>query len=255
MEILIGIIGLCIGSFLNVVAHRLPGRISLIQPGSRCPVCAHPLGPIDLIPLLGFLYRRGACHYCRADIPRYYPIIEAVTALGFVGVVHGYGLGIQAVRLCSLLCLLLVAALTDREHGVIPNRLILTGLVIGVSVFPFLDQSARVESLLAGLSAGGILFGARWLGWALYRQPGMGMGDVKLAAVIGLLMGWWAMAVLAAAIFFAGLIGAWRLSTGCGDRHERLAFAPFLTAGYLVVICLDLGLLRTGRLWGWLGGW
>src|SRR5579884_2341607 len=165
------VMGAVIGSFLNVVAYRLPRRESLIHPGSHCPRCQAPIRPYDNIPVLGWLLLRGRCRGCAQPIPARYPVVEALTAVLAVGLV--------------LVAVLVPVALIDLDHRIIPNLITgpaaLLALVIGAATGP---PHGLVAQLIAGAAAAGFL-----LVFALLYPAGMGMGDVKLAGVLGLFLG------------------------------------------------------------------
>src|SRR5579884_2389153 len=179
------VMGAVIGSFLNVVAYRLPRRESLIHPGSHCPRCQAPIRPYDNIPVLGWLLLRGRCRGCAQPIPARYPVVEALTAVLAVAVVltkhsaHDLALGLV------LVAVLVPVALIDLDHRIIPNLITgpaaLLALVIGAATGP---PHGLVAQLIAGAAAAGFL-----LVFALLYPAGMGMGDVKLAGVLGLFLG------------------------------------------------------------------
>jgi leader peptidase (prepilin peptidase)/N-methyltransferase len=227
------ILGAVIGSFLNVVAHRLPRGESLISPGSRCPGCGAPIKPYDNVPILGWILLRGRCRSCRAPISRRYPLVEALTAALAVGVVlvkhsvHDVALGL------TLVVVLVPVALIDFEHRVIPNKITvpaaLAALVIGALTRP----SWLPDQLLAAVAAGGFL-GV----FALAYPRGMGMGDVKLAAVLGLFLGRAVAVAVFAGVLSASLLGVVimaRLGVRQG-RRTAVPFGPFLAFGGLLAL-------------------
>ncbi|MBV8431961.1 MAG: prepilin peptidase, partial [Solirubrobacterales bacterium] len=181
---LAALLGAVVGSFLNVVVYRLPRRESLITPGSRCPSCDTPIKPYDNVPVLGWLLLRGRCRACQARISVRYPAIEALTALLAVTVVlvrhsvHDVALGLV------LVIVLMPAALIDLEHRIIPNRITLPAAVAALGIGAVTRPSGLPEQLITGAAAGGFL-----LVFVLAYPRGMGMGDVKLAAVLGLFLG------------------------------------------------------------------
>lgn len=231
LEVLAAVIGgLVVGSFLNVVIYRLPRGESIVRPRSRCPGCAATLRARDNVPVLSWLILRGRCRECANPISRRYPLVEAATAVLFAAVVlaapsgAGVALGLLAV------CVLVPAALIDLDHRIIPNRLLLPGAVAAVLIGTLLDPSGEPGRLIAGAAAGGFLLVA-----ALARPGGMGMGDVKLAAVMGLLLG----AAVAAAMLIALVLGVMvgivvmsRRGVSAG-RRTRVPFGPMLSAGGL----------------------
>jgi leader peptidase (prepilin peptidase) / N-methyltransferase len=230
-----GVLGAVLGSFLNVVAYRLPRHESLVKPASRCPSCGTPVKPYDNVPILSYLVLRGHCRSCSAPISARYPLVEALTAALCVGavLVHHSAAGIA---LSVVLILLIVpVALIDFEHRIIPNRITALGAVLALVLGLVLDPSGEPARLLAAGCAGGFLLLA-----ALAYPAGMGMGDVKLAGMMGLFLG----AAVAPALFVALLSG---VLTGTvvlarkGVREGRktaVPFGPFLAFGALLGVFL-----------------
>src|SRR5207302_3044586 len=179
-----GVMGALAGSFLNVVVHRLPRRESLVRPASHCPHCGVPVKPYDNIPILSFLLLRGRCRNCSGRISPRYPLVEALTAALCVGVVLSHQSAAGIALGVTLVLLVVPAALIDLEHRIIPNRLTAAGAVLALLIGVALDPAGEPERLIDGAAAGGFLLIA-----ALAYPGGMGMGDVKLAAVMGLLLG------------------------------------------------------------------
>ncbi len=228
-----GLFGAIVGSFLNVVVYRLPRRESLVRPASRCPGCATPIKPYDNIPVLSWLLLRGRCRSCKTAIPARYPVVEGITALLCVAAVVAGG-SIAAIVLSVTFILLLVPiALIDLEHRIIPNRLTALGALLAVGMGIALDPSGEPERLIAGAAAGGALLLA-----ALAYPGGMGMGDVKLAAVMGLFLGSAVapamLIALLAGVAFGALVMA-RKGTHEG-RKTAVPFGPFLAFGSVVAI-------------------
>src|SRR4051812_26031244 len=174
-----------IGSFLNVVAWRMPRGESLAHPGSHCPGCDHPVRPYDNLPVLSWLVLRGRCRDCREPISARYPIVEAVTAALYVAVVAAKWDDVLQISLgLGLVTLLVPMTLIDLEHRIIPNRLLAPFAVLALALGLTLDPSYVPEQLIAGAAAGGFFLAA-----AMAKPGGMGMGDVKLVAVLGLYLG------------------------------------------------------------------
>ena len=224
--------GLIIGSFLNVVAYRLPARVSLATPGSRCPACEVPIRPYDNIPVLSWLLLRGRCRSCAAPIAARYPLVEALTAVLFAAVVAVHPDDAAKLVLGLVLVAFLVPiALIDLDHQIIPNRLTLPAAVLAIALGTALDPGGEIERLIAGAVAGAVLALP-----SLLHPKGMGMGDAKLVAVLGLYLG----ASVAPAFFVAFLVGtiggvAIMLRKGMAQgRKTRVPFGPFLALGGLV---------------------
>ena len=222
-----------IGSFLNVVAYRLPRSESLVSPGSRCPGCGTAIKPYDNLPVVGWLLLRGHCRSCGKRISPRYPIVEALTGVLAVAVVLVKHSADEIVLGLVLVGILVPIALIDLEYRVIPNKITVPAAVAAVAIGLALNPSGVPEQLIAGAAAGGFL-----LVFALLYPRGMGMGDVKLAAVLGLYLGRSvAVAVLVAVLagtIVGGLIMA-RLGVAKG-RKMAVPFGPFLAAGGVVAL-------------------
>ncbi|MEA2143959.1 MAG: leader peptidase (prepilin peptidase) / N-methyltransferase [Solirubrobacteraceae bacterium] len=224
--------GLLIGSFLNVVAHRLPARMSLSLPASHCPSCETPIKPYDNIPVLSWLILRGRCRSCAEPIAARYPLVEAGTALLFAAVVAVHHADTAALALGLVLVAFLVPiALIDLDHRIIPNRLTLPAAVIAIVLGTALDPGGQVERLIAG-AAGAAVLGLP----ALLNPKGMGLGDAKLVGVLGLYLG----AAVAPAVFVAFIVGtvlgiAIIMRKGMVQgRKTAVPFGPFLALGGIV---------------------
>jgi leader peptidase (prepilin peptidase)/N-methyltransferase len=231
----LGAFGAAIGSFVNVLAYRLPRRESLVKPRSRCPQCERQIAAYDNIPVISWLLLRGRCRHCGTAISVRYPIVEALTALLFVLV--GLEVGLEATLLPALAftITLVAAAETDLEHRIIPNRLMAVSAVAAVVLWAIADPGRLPENLIAGVAAGGLM-----LLVAVAYPAGMGMGDVKLAGVMGLYLG----ASVAPALFcgFAAgaLVGIGIVAVrGPSARKQGVPFGPFLAFGGVI-----------GLLWG-----
>lgn len=226
------VFGLIIGSFLNVVAHRMPGRMSLSMPASHCPSCEVAIRPYDNIPVLSWLILRGRCRSCAEPISARYPIVEALTATLFVAVVAVHYTDAAALVMGLVLVAFLVPiALIDLDHRIIPNRLTLPAAVLAIVLGTALDPGGQVERLIAGAAAAAVLAIP-----SLINPRGMGMGDAKLIGVLGLYLG----AAVAPAFFVAFIAG-----TAFGiaiiarkgitqGRKTAVPFGPFLALGGLV---------------------
>jgi leader peptidase (prepilin peptidase) / N-methyltransferase len=228
----LGACGAAIGSFVNVLAYRLPRRESIVRPRSRCPHCETQIAAYDNIPVLSWLLLRGRCRHCRAPISVRYPIVEALTALLFVGVGLRIGLEDTLLPALALTITLVAAAETDLEHRIIPNRLMAAAAVAAVVLWAIADPGRLPENLIAGVAGGGLL-----LLVAVAYPAGMGMGDVKLAGVLGLYLG----ASVAPALFIGFAAGALvgiaiMLVRGASARKQGVPFGPFLAFGGIVAL-------------------
>ena len=193
-----GVFGAIFGSFLNVVAYRLPRHESLVSPASHCPSCGTPVKPYDNIPILSWLLLRGHCRSCGEPISPRYPLVEALTAALCVGAVLAHQTATGIALSIALILIVVPAALIDLEHRIIPNRLTALGAVARDRPRHRARPGRRARTPDRGRAAGGFLLLA-----ALAYPGGMGMGDVKLAGVMGLFLG----AAVAPAILIALLAG------------------------------------------------
>jgi leader peptidase (prepilin peptidase) / N-methyltransferase len=228
-----GVMGAIFGSFLNVVAYRLPRHESLVSPASRCPRCETPVKPYDNVPILSWLLLRGHCRSCSEPISPRYPLVEALTAALCAGAVLAHD-SVASIALSVTLILIVVpAALIDLEHRIIPNRITVLGAVLALVLGTALDPAGESGRLIAGAAAGGFLLLA-----ALAYPGGMGMGDVKLAAVMGLFLGGAVAPAILIALLSGVLLGAVVIARkgAHAGRKTAIPFGPFLALGALVAV-------------------
>jgi leader peptidase (prepilin peptidase) / N-methyltransferase len=222
--------GLALGSFLNVVASRVPLRRSVGSGRSACMTCAHEIAAYDNIPVVSFAFLRGRCRHCAAPIPFRYPAVELLTALLVAGCFLRFGASAEAV-VSSFFCIVLVAlSAIDIEHRIVPNRIVLPSAAIVLVAQTLLTPS--LEWALAAAAASGFLLLA-----ALAYPRGMGMGDVKLALLLGAMLGR-SVSVALMVGFFAALVPAAVLWLRHGSQARRMAipFVPFLAFGAIVAL-------------------
>ena len=226
-----GAFGATIGSFLNVVAYRLPRSESLVHPGSHCPGCGTAIKAYDNVPVLGWLWLRGRCRSCRKPISPRYPVIEATTGALAVAVVLTKHSAADIVLGLLLVAVLVPIALIDFEHRIIPNKITLPAAIAAVAIGAALDLRGVPEQLIAGAAAGGFL-----LAFALAYPRGMGMGDVKLAAVLGLFLGRSAAVAILVGVLTATLVGAGVMARVGVEKGRKTAvpFGPFLALGGVI---------------------
>jgi leader peptidase (prepilin peptidase) / N-methyltransferase len=224
-----GALGLLVGSFLNVVAYRLPRGESVVTPRSRCPGCGTPVRARDNVPVLSWLLLRGRCRDCGASISARYPVVETVTGAVFVAVAAVTGLEAELALYLPFAALLIAVGAIDLEHRIVPNKLLAPAAVWAVVAWAVVDLGFLPEALAAG--AGAFLF---LLLAALAYPAGMGMGDVKLAGVMGLYLGLSVVPALLVAFLMGSIVGiAIVAREGRDARKKGLPFAPFLALGGL----------------------
>jgi leader peptidase (prepilin peptidase)/N-methyltransferase len=226
-----GAFGLILGSFLNVVAYRLPRGESLVWPGSRCPSCETPIRSFDNVPVLSWLVLRGRCRSCKTAISARYPVVEAATALLLVAVVLAKGADNDAWLGIAFVLLLVPVTLIDLDHRIIPNKLMLVGTVVSIAIVLLTKPDSLTEHLIAAGGAGGFLLIA-----ALAYPAGMGMGDVKLAGVMGLFLGRAVGPAMFVALIAGSVVGALIIARkGAKEgRKTAIPFGPYLAFGGLV---------------------
>jgi leader peptidase (prepilin peptidase) / N-methyltransferase len=226
--------GLILGSFLNVVADRLPRGASLVTPGSQCPHCDHAVRPRDNVPVVSWLALHGRCRDCGRPIAGRYALVEAGTAVLFAAVVAiRHADGADLVLGLVLVAFLVPLVLIDLDVRLLPNAITLPAAVVAVVLGTVLDPSGEVERLLAAAAAGGFFLLA-----TLAYPRGMGIGDVKLAAVLGLFLGRAVAAALLVALVAGVLVGVAIIARkGAAEgRKTAVPFGPFLALGGLVAL-------------------
>jgi leader peptidase (prepilin peptidase)/N-methyltransferase len=226
--------GLMIGSFLNVCIYRLPRRESIVWPASHCTACERHLSWFENIPLVSWLVLRGRCRTCGQRISIVYPLVELTTAVVFAGGVLIYGLSpLLFVRL-AFACALIVLFVIDLEHRILPNVITLPGIAAGFAASLFLPPG-WLSSLIGILAGGGILFAIAEAYYRVRGIEGLGMGDVKMLAMIGAVLGWPLMLLTLVFASFAGsVIGVGLIASGRGGMQAALPFGTFLALGALV---------------------
>lgn len=239
------VLGCCLGSFFNVVIHRLPAGESLVSPGSCCPTCKHRIAFYDNIPLLSYLLLKGKCRYCRVGISIRYPLVEAVTGGLAFFLFRLHGLDVQFFIELFLVSVLVIITFIDLDTYTIPNTLSLGGLIIGVVLSFFSERVSWFDSLLGLLIGGGFLYLIA-IGYEFLRhQEGLGMGDVKLMGMIGAFVGWPGVVftTLAASLLgtLVGGIVMWRSRKGLATM---LPFGPFLSIGAVCYLFWGEGLFN-----------
>jgi leader peptidase (prepilin peptidase) / N-methyltransferase len=234
------VLGLVIGSFLNVVAYRVPAGRSLVRPGSACPSCGTAIRPVDNLPVLSWLLLRGRCRACRSRISLRYPLVEAGTAVLFAATVLVVGVGWTLPAHLWFVSVTFVLAIIDFDTKRLPNRVLYPGTVVGVvllGVGSWADGS--FDAFLRGLLGGAAYFAGLLL-IALIARGGFGFGDVKLAFLLGLFTAHVSWAVLVVGVFAAFAVGGVAavilLATGRAGRKDAVPFGPSMVAGAWLAI-------------------
>ena len=246
--VVLSVFGLAVGSFLNVCIYRLPLRQSVAMPGSRCPSCGRSLRWFENVPVLGWLVLRGRCRTCRARVSPVYPVVEVVTPLVFVLQYWDVGLTpLLLVRLvfCSAMVVLFVV---DLQHRLLPDAVTLPGIGVGLAAALVMEPGWQSAVLGVVVGGGGLLLIAE-LAYRLRHEEGLGMGDVKMLAMIGAFLGWQPMLVtLFLASLLGSVVGIGMLVLGLGDRKYALPLGSFLALAAIVTATAGEGIVQ------WYGG-
>jgi leader peptidase (prepilin peptidase) / N-methyltransferase len=226
-----GVFGALVGSFLNVCIHRLPRGKSIVWPASACPACRRELSWYENIPIVSYVVLGGRCRTCRAPITPRYPIVEALTAAMFALAWWYYGPGLLLVSRLVFGCALLVLFVIDLEHQLLPNAITLPGIVVGFA-FSLATEPGWLSSLIGIGVGGGILYALAEAYYRIRREEGLGMGDVKMLAMIGAFLGWKLTLVSLMMASFAGsVIGGALILARRGGMKTALPFGTFLAVG------------------------
>jgi len=230
MLVLVGVLfGLVVGSFLNVVIHRVPNRESIVWPASHCPHCGEPIRPRDNVPLVSYLLLRGRCRNCKEPISARYPAVEATTGLLFGVAAYVFGASLALLPALVLISALISLAVIDLEHRLLPNVIVGPSALAGLVLSILADPAGWWTYPLSALAVGGALFVLVFL-----YPAGMGMGDVKMGGMLGTFLGPYA----ALAVFLGALIGAVTggllMAAGKMQRRSALPFGLFMAVGGII---------------------
>jgi len=233
--VLAALFGALIGSFLNVCIYRLPRGTSIVWPASACPNCHRDLSWFENVPVVSFAFLGGRCRTCRSPISSRYPIVEALTAAMFAFGWWYYGPSALLISRLVFGCALIVLFAIDLEHHLLPNAITLPGIAVGF-LFSLLTGSPGWRSSLIGIViGGGVLFLIAEGYYRLRHEEGLGMGDVKMLAMIGAFLGWELTLLSLMLASFAGtIIGVALIATGRGTMKYALPFGTFLAIGAAV---------------------
>jgi leader peptidase (prepilin peptidase)/N-methyltransferase len=237
--VLVALLGLCIGSFLNVVIARLPAEKSLFSPRSACPRCAVPILWYDNIPVLSYAVLAGRCRSCQAPISPRYPIVETLTASLFALAFLKWGMSPALVPALVLIAGLVAITVIDLDHQIIPDVITLPGIVVGLGWNLATQQVPRLEAAVGVLVGGGL-----FLIIIVASRGGMGGGDMKLGAMLGAFLGWKLVLVASLlAVLAGGVVAIWLLAASRKGRKDPVPFGPFLALGGIASLFLGHELL------------
>jgi len=255
------ILGSILGSFLNVCIYRLPKEESIVYPGSHCTSCKRSINFYHNIPILSYIFLKGRCSYCNSKIPFIYPTVETLTGLLFVATLWRFGLGLDTLFYLVFICGLIVIAFVDLEHMIIPNVITYPGILLGIfynvlktdwqnslelasnfsfgilNFFELLNEIPILDSLFGVILGGGILLLIAYSYEIIKKRQGMGMGDVKLLALIGAFLGWQGVFfVIFLSSILGSIVGLSIIIARRGDLKYALPFGPFLSIAAIIYI-------------------
>jgi leader peptidase (prepilin peptidase)/N-methyltransferase len=236
------VIGSMVGSFLNVCIYRIPRNESIVFPASHCPKCGGQIGARDNIPVLSFLLLRGKCRCCRAAIPLRYPLIEITTALLILLLFAKYQMTLSFVAVAFFVCVLIVVSAIDLEHMLIPNKVILPGIAVGIPLAVFSGCQSLMESMLGFVIGGGLLLGIAIIAPLFFKEEALGGGDIKLAAFMGIFLGRYVVVALFISFLLGGLGGIIVMLRNNKGLKDPLTFGPFLSSGALFAVFYGMNL-------------
>jgi leader peptidase (prepilin peptidase)/N-methyltransferase len=237
---LVVVLGLMLGSFLNVVIARLPERRSLWAPRSACPGCGTPIAWYDNVPLLSFVLLRGRCRACAAPIPWRYPLVEAATAALFALAWVEFGPTLQFVVAAALLAALVAITAIDLRHQIIPDAITLPGILAGITANVATRHLAWADVALGIAVGGGVFFII-----IVLSRGGMGAGDMKLGAMLGAFLGWkLALFALMVGVVVGGVWAVALMALGLRGRKDAIPFGPFLALGGTAAVFWGEGVVR-----------
>lgn len=231
------VFGAAIGSFLNVCIYRIPLKVSIISPGSRCPACQHPLRLYDNLPIVSYLWLKGKCRDCGAKISWRYPVVELLTAVLAVMLFIKFGFTLKFLAHFLFVSALLVVTFIDLDHQIIPDVITLPGIPLFFLAAVFICRIHWLEALLGLLIGGGVLFTIAVLYELIAKREGMGGGDIKLLAMIGAFFGWKSLLfVLLCSSLLGAIVGLTTILIKKQNMRYAVPFGPFLSAAAIAYI-------------------
>ncbi len=240
-----GLVGLIVGSYLNVVVYRLPRGLSTVRPHSRCPACGEPVRARDNIPVVGYLLLKGRCRDCGTTISWRYPAVEATTGLLFAACHRVFGSTPSALVAMLFCALLLALALIDFDHLILPNRITYPGIVLGLATSWIVDWTSPASALAGAFGGAALLLGLIGIWYLVRGELGMGLGDPKMLAMIGAFLG---LSSMLACLFISALLGSAigiiELLRGRAGLRTKLPFGVFLAAAGMVTLFFGPGLVQ-----------
>ena len=248
MQLYVFIMGIVLGSFFNVCIYRIPNKQSIVNPPSYCYNCNNRLKPLDLVPILSWTLLRGKCRYCGQKISPRYALVELLTGILFVLVYKAYGYSTITLYYLLLVSLLVVITFIDLNHYIIPDELIIFGL-IGASIFNILGQGISIkDSLLGGLICGGGMLALIYLIELLIKKEAMGGGDIKLFGMVGLFLGIkLGMITILLSVYVGAIYGVGSIIYSKMKQKEYnsiIPYGPFISVGALISILYGTNIIN-----------
>jgi len=245
LESLVFIIGLIIGSFTGVCIFRVPRMESVVSPASHCPQCSRPIRFYENIPVISFLVLMGRCRGCRLPISWRYPMVELIQGIGYLFIYHQWGLTIPMVVYALFFSSLIVVIFIDLDHQIIPDRITLPGIVIGLVASTTLLPTGFLNATIGLFLGGGLFYLIATLSWIVLKKEGMGGGDIKFIAMIGTFLGWKGVLLTiflgSASGSVIGLLGVLFHKI---EREAPIPFGPFLAVGALLTLFWEAQILH-----------
>ena len=235
-----GLVGLSVGSFLNVCIVRLPADVSLLRPASRCPRCQQPIAWRDNIPVVSWFVLRGRCRHCGEPISRQYPIIEAAVGVLWVAAVLAYGVTLHALAAALFGTILLGIGVTDGRHYLIPDEYTWGGLALGLAFSLANGAQGFLDKLLGAAAGFALLFAVAQVGRWAFKEEAMGGGDVKMMAMVGAFVGWKGVLLT---VFLGSLLGSLIFVPLSLKKKRLVPFGVFLALGAAVTFVMGDGII------------
>lgn len=243
------LLGLIVGSFANVVIHRLPLGQSVVRPRSRCPRCGNEIRALDNLPVLSYLVLRGRCRHCRARISPRYPVVEATNGLLYLAIALLLGPTPRTLVAMALVTSLLILSLIDLDHQLLPDAITKPGILAGLLASLLPGPPTPLESAASAVGGYVALMAVAFLARLYYREEALGRGDWKMAAMLGAFLGWQGMLLaLLVGSLLGSLVGLALIAFFGGSRRSRIPLGTFLAAGGMAVVLVGEALL------GWYRG-
>lgn len=233
------LLGLIVGSFLNVVIHRVPVRQSIVWPTSKCPECGAAIAPKDNVPLISYLLLRGRCRNCGESISPRYPLVEGITGLLFGAAALRFGLSVELLSALVLIGVLVALAAIDLERRLLPNIIVGPAAVAGFALSVLANPVLWWVYLISAVAVAGAM-----LALALLYPGGMGMGDVKMAGMLGTFLGPYAGLAVFVGALVGALLGGGLMAVGKMHRRTAMPFGVFMAFGGLVALFVGPGIWR-----------